>query len=117
MLLLPPTQHPLLPKTLHAHGRVAMNVPLLMCLLKTMEEPMELGFMLHSGGLLLSAVSTSSVLEDLQFFYLLRKKGNILLPCNSSNPLTVSGIFCTVLVMNDSLLNVHRQNEAIGKLI
>lgn len=29
MPLLSPTQHPLLPKTLHAHGPVAMNVPLL----------------------------------------------------------------------------------------
>ena len=44
MPLMSPTQHALLPEILHAHGRVAMNVPGLRRLLKTMDELMDLGF-------------------------------------------------------------------------
>lgn len=49
MPLLSPTQHPLLPETFHAHGRVAMNVKVLRCLLKTMEQPIDLGFYVAQG--------------------------------------------------------------------
>lgn len=59
--LLSPTQHHLLPKTPHAHGRAAMNAPVLRCLFKNNGAADGTGFYVSLRDIVLSAVSASIV--------------------------------------------------------
>lgn len=102
MPLLSRTQHPLLPETLHAHGRVAMNAPVLRCLLKTMEQPMDRGFYVAQGrhlSLSCQHLQCPGTFTLNSFLPVGRKtKGNTLQPCNYSNPT----LNCKLNILHDT---------------
>lgn len=107
MRLPSPSLHPPLPEALHAHGRVAMNVPVLRRLFKQRRSRWTW------GDVVLSAVSASRVLGPSRstVFYLEEKQREvfysraiILIPL-----LTVNGTFCTIPVVTERLFYVWLQ--------